>query len=343
MQITANEIAHLLGGEIEGDGTVLVDRPGKIEEGGEGTLTFLGNPKYEDYAYSVSSAVLLANKNFQPTAPVAAKALIRVEDVYNAVRLLLQKFGQQEQASGKVSEQASLHTSVELGKEVSVGTFCVLEEGAKVGDGSVLYPQVFLGKNVEVGKNCIIYPGVKIYHSCKIGDRCILHSNVVIGGDGFGFAPQPDGSYEKIPQIGNVIIEDQVEIGANTTIDRATLGSTIIKKGVKLDNLIMVAHNVEVGENTVIAAQAGVAGSTKIGQQCRIGGQAGFVGHIEVAAGTQVQAQSGVAAPVKEPNTALYGSPAISYKNYLKSYAVFKKLPDLYKKINQLEKKLNNG
>lgn len=343
MQITANEIAHLLGGEIEGDGTVLVDRPGKIEEGGEGTLTFLGNPKYEHYAYSVRSSVLLAGKSFQPTGPIAAQALIRVEDVYDAVRLLLEKFGQREHANGLVSENASLHSSVQVGKNVSIGTYSVLEEGVKVGEGTVLYPQVYLGKNVEIGNGCILYPGVKVYHACKIGDHCILHSNVVIGGDGFGFAPQPDGSYQKIPQIGNVIIEDHVEIGANTTIDRATMGSTIIRKGVKLDNLIMVAHNVEVGENTVIAAQAGVAGSTKIGSQCRIGGQAGFVGHIEVADGTQVQAQSGVAAVVKEPNTALYGSPALPYKNYLKSYAVFKKLPDLYKKINQLEKKLNNG
>ena len=338
MQITAKEIALLLGGELEGDAEALVNRPGKIEEGGKGTLTFLGNPKYEGFAYSVKSTVLLASKKFSPSQPIAADALIRVDDVYEAVRLLLEKFGNAQQGNGQVSKQAFLHSSVSVGAAVSIGTFAVLEENVKVGDGSVLYPQVFLGKNVEVGKGCILYPGVKIYHDCKIGDNCILQANVVVGSDGFGFAPQPDGSYRKIPQIGNVVIEDDVEIGANTTIDRATMGSTIIRQGVKLDNLIMVAHNVEVGENTVVAAQAGFAGSTKIGHQCRIGGQAGFVGHIEVANGTQVQAQSGVASAVKEPNQAFYGSPALPYKSYLKSYAVFKKLPDLYKKINELEK-----
>ena len=340
MQITANEIAHFLEGELEGDGDVQVDRAGKIEEGGEGALTFLGNLKYEDFAYTTWSSVLLANKTFKPLKPVAAAALIRVDNVYDAMRLLLEKFNGQQKSDGMVSPQASIHSSVNLGKNVSIGTFTVIEENAKVGEGTILYPQVFLGKNVEVGKGCILYPGVKIYHGCKLGDHCVVHANVVIGGDGFGFAPQPDGTYQKIPQVGNVVIEDHVEIGANTTIDRAAMGSTIIKKGVKLDNLIMVAHNVEIGENTVIAAQAGIAGSTRLGNQCRIGGQAGFVGHIEVADGSQVQAQSGIAAPIKEPNQAVYGSPAIPYKSYLKSYAVFKKLPDLYKKINELEKKL---
>ncbi len=341
MQLTAKEIARLLGGELEGDGDVSVERPGKIEEGGEGTLTFLGNPKYECYAYSTRSSVLLANRSFEPVKPVAASALIRVDDVYEAVRQLLGKFGGSEGSNGQISEQAFIHAGAGLGLNVSVGTYAVIEEGARVGSDTILCPQVFIGKNVEIGKGCVLHPGVKVYHGCKIGDRCILHANVVIGGDGFGFAPQPDGSYRKIPQIGNVIIEDDVEIGANTTIDRAMMNSTIIRKGAKLDNLIMVAHNAEVGENTVIAAQAGIAGSTKIGRQCRIGGQAGFVGHIEVADGTQVQAQSGIAAAVKEPNQAFYGSPALAYKDYLKSYAVFKKLPDLYKKINELEKKLS--
>ncbi len=243
-------------------------------------------------------------------------------------------------ATNGISERADVHPFATLGKGVSVGTFSILDEGSKIGDNTVLHPQVFVGKNVEIGKDCILYPGVKIYDRCKIGDHCVLHANVVIGSDGFGFAAQPDGRYSKIPQIGNVVLEDDVEIGANTTIDRATLGSTIIRKGVKLDNLVMVAHNVEIGENTVVAAQAGFAGSTKIGQQCRIGGQTGFVGHIDVAEGTQVQAQSGVAASVKKPGTAIYGSPALQYNNYLRSYAIFKKLPDLYKKIIALEKKL---
>ena len=340
MQIAAKEIARLIGGELEGNENVVVRRPGKIEEGGDGTLTFLASPKYESYAYSKRSSVLLASRDFQPTQPVAASAIIRVDDVYDAVRQLLEKFSDQIYGDGKVSEKASVHDSTVLGQGVSIGDYSVVEEGAKIGGGTILYPQVFIGKNVELGKGCICYPGVKIYHGCKIGDHCVLHGNVVIGSDGFGFVPQPDGSFKKIPQVGNVVIEDHVEIGANSTVDRATMGSTVIREGVKLDNLVMIGHNVEMGKNTVVAAQAGFAGSTKIGKQCRIGGQTGFVGHIEIADGTQVQAQSGVAAPVKEENQALYGSPAIAYNNYLRSYAVFKKLPDIYKKINELEKKL---
>lgn len=340
MQIAAKEIAQFLGGTLEGDEGVMVNRPGKIEEGGEGTITFLANPKYEHYAYQVQSAVLLANNDFNPEKKVAAAAIIRVEDVYDSVRRLLEQFGGKPSSNGQISKRADVDATAVLGNGVSVGTFAVLEEGVYVGDGSILHPQVFLGENVKVGKGCILYPGVKVYHDCEIGDNCILHANVVIGGDGFGFAPQDDGSYRKIPQVGNVVIESDVEIGANTTIDRATMGSTIIRKGVKLDNLVMIAHNVELGENTVVAAQAGFAGSSKIGKQCRIGGQAGFVGHIEIADGTQVQAQSGMAGEVKEPNQAFYGSPAIPYRDYLKSYSVFKRLPGLYRKINELEKKL---
>ncbi len=342
MQIAAKEIAMMLGGSLEGDGEAVVSKPGKIEEGGAGTLTFLANPKYENFAYSTEAAALLVQKDFKPAMPVAAKALIRVDDVYDAVRKLLEKFDEARAIATGISEKAFVHHSAILAAGVSIGTFTVIEEGASVGAGTTIYPQVFIGKNAVVGKGCILYPGVKIYHDSVIGDHCILQSNVVIGSDGFGFAPQPDGSYKKIPQIGNVIVEDHVEIGANTTIDRATMGSTIIRRGVKLDNLIMVAHNVEIGEDTVVAAQAGFAGSAKIGKSCRIGGQSGFVGHITVADGTQVQAQSGVAAAVKEENTALYGSPAIPYNDYLRSYAVFKKLPDLYRKINELEKRIGH-
>ncbi len=342
MQIAAKEIAHLLGGILEGDGEALVYRPGKIEDGGVGTLTFLANSRYESFAYTTKSAVLLVPRDFEPASPVAAEAMIRVDDVYNALRQLMERFNAYPEQTDKVSEQAWVHQSAKVEERVSIGIFAVIEEGATIGEGTIIYPQVFIGKEVVIGKNCIIYPGVKIYHDCKIGDNCILHSNVVIGSDGFGFVPQQDGTYLKLPQLGNVVLEDDVEVGANTTIDRATMGSTVIHKGAKLDNLIMIAHNVEIGEHTVIAAQAGVAGSTKIGQHCRIGGQAGFVGHIRVANGTQVQAQSGVAASVKEENTALYGSPALSYNDYLRSYAVFKKLPDLYKKITALEKKLRD-
>ncbi len=339
MQLAAKEIAHMLGGTLEGNGDALVDRPGKIEQGGKGTLTFLANLRYEQYAYSTHSTAVLVPRDFQPSQRIDAEAVIRVDDVYNCLRILMEKFGSQVQAVKGVSERADMHGTALLGENVTIGTFSVLEEGVKVGEGTTIHPQVFLGKNVEVGANCTLYPGVKVYHDCKIGDNCILHSNVVIGSDGFGFVPQPDGSYLKLPQLGNVVVEDNVEIGANTTIDRATMGSTFIRQGVKLDNLVMVAHNVDLGEHTVVAAQAGFAGSTKIGKRCLIGGQAGFVGHIEVADGTKVQAQSGVAASVKEPGSALYGSPALPYNDYLRSYAVFKKLPELFRKINELIKK----
>ncbi|MCU0345775.1 MAG: UDP-3-O-(3-hydroxymyristoyl)glucosamine N-acyltransferase [Saprospiraceae bacterium] len=339
MQIAAKEIAQLLGGTLEGDGDVLVNRPAKIEQGGTGTLTFLANLRYEHYAYTTKAAAVLVPRDFKPTQPVAASAIIRVDDVYNSLRILMEKFGESAQAAAGVSAQSFVHGSADLGENVTIGSFSVVEEGVKIGDGTTIYPQVFLGKNVSVGIGCTLYPGVKIYHDCVIGDNCILHSNVVIGSDGFGFVPQPDGSFLKLPQLGNVVLEPDVEIGANTTIDRATMGSTYIRQGAKLDNLVMVAHNVDLGEHTVVAAQAGFAGSTKIGKHCRIGGQAGFVGHIEVADGTQVQAQSGVAASVKQPGTALYGSPALPYSDYLRSYAVFKKLPELYRKINELMKK----
>lgn len=336
----------MLDGLLEGDGEVLVSRPGKIEEGGAGTLTFLANPKYETFAYTTPVSVLLVSRDFRPARPVAASALVRVESVQDALRRLMEIFANATKPEAGTAPSAHVHPTAILGQGVSIGHCTVVEADASVGDGTVLHPQVFVGKAVEIGKGCVMYPGVKILEGCKIGNNCILHANVVVGSDGFGFVLQEqDGRYLKVPQLGNVVVEDDVEIGANTTIDRATMGSTVIGRGVKLDNLIMIAHNVEIGENTVVAAQAGFAGSTKIGRNCRIGGQAGFVGHISVADGTQVQAQSGVAAPVGQPGTALYGSPALPYHDYLRAYAVFKKLPDLYKKINELEKKLaaSNG
>lgn len=340
MQITAHEIAHILNGTLEGNSSVTVSQPSKIEEGGKGTLTFLANPKYEHFAYSTEVSILLVKEDFSASQPVLAEAIIRVKDVYAAVAKLLQLFENQLVDKKEVSSQSFVDSSAVVGENVSIGTFAVVEKGAKIGADTIIFPQVFIGKNAQIGKNVILYPGVKIHHNCVVGDDCILHSNVVIGGDGFGFAPEKDGTYTKIPQIGNVVIENRVEIGANTTIDRATMGSTVIKQGTKIDNLVMIAHNVEIGKNTVIAAQAGFAGSGKIGDNCRIGGQAGFVGHIKVANGAQVQAQSGVASPIKKENSAVYGSPALDYKNYLKSYAVFKQLPDLVKRINDLERQL---
>ena len=340
MQLSARELAALLKGTVEGNPDVIVDRPSKIEDGGEGTVSFLANLKYEPFAYQTNPSILVVDHAFQPRQALQS-TLIRVDNVYASVALLMSKFGDMTNEVKEISDNALVHSSAQIGKEVSIGSFSIIEEGAIIGDGCQIFPQVYIGKNVRIGKEALLYPGVKVMNNSVIGDRCILQPNVVIGSDGFGFAPLEDGSYTKIAHAGNVILEDEVEIGSNTTIDRASIGSTIIKKGAKLDNLIQIGHSAEIGENTVIAAQAGIAGSAKIGKSCRIGGQAGFVGHIKVADGTEVQAQSGVAGPIKDPNTKLFGSPAIPYGDYVRSYVVFKKLPELYKKINELEKKLN--
>ncbi len=341
MRVTAKELAALLNGTIEGDPDTWVDRPSKIEEGGKGSISFLGNDKYEPFAYKTNASILLVSKAWKPKQAVQP-TLLRVDDVYAAIAKLFKQFGQARPTvvSG-ISDLAYVHESANLGKEVSVGRYSVIEAGAQVGDHCHIADQVYIGQDVSIGKGARIYPGVRILYGCVIGDHCIIHPNTVIGSDGFGFAPQADGSYEKIEQLGNVIIESHVEIGAGTTIDRATMGATLIKKGVKLDNLVQVAHNVEIGENTVVAAQAGIAGSTKIGKNCQIGGQVGFVGHLTIADGTRIQAQSGVASSVKTNNQALFGSPAFNYTDYVRSYAIFKKLPELYKRINAMEKKLN--
>ena len=339
MQLTAQQIADLIDGTVEGNPAVVITGPAKIEEGTPGTITFLANPKYTEYLYSTAASAVLVASDFAADRPVVP-TLIRVGDVYGAVGKLLARFEQANAATREISERASIHPSATLGHNVSIGAFAVVEAGATVADGAVLYPQTYVGRNAVVGTDSLLYPGVRIGHDCEVGERCILHGNVVIGGDGFGFAQQDDKSYQKVPQIGKVILEADVEIGANTTIDRATMGATIIRRRAKLDNLVMIAHNVEVGSDTVIAAQAGIAGSTKIGERVRIGGQAGFVGHIQVADGTMIQAQSGVAAALTEPDKAVYGSPAIPYADYLRAYAVFKKLPALYRRINKLEKEL---
>lgn len=339
MQITAKQLAKLLNGTVEGNPDATVHAASKIEESQEGTICFFANPKYEAYVYNTKAAILLVADDFQPSQAIST-TLIRVKDVYASVAILLEQFGNRQIADVGISEKSSIHESAKVGEQTSIGDFTILSKNSRVGANCTIYPQVFIGDNVQIGDNVILYPGVKIHHDCQIGNNCILHSNVVIGGDGFGFAPQEDGSYKKIAQIGNVIIEDDVEIGSNTTIDRATMGSTIIHKGTKLDNLIMIAHNVEIGQNTVLAAQAGVAGSTKIGDNVVVGGQAGIVGHLKIPNGTKIQAQSGVTKSVRKENQALYGYPAIDYKTYLKAYAAFKNLPSLVKKINELEKKL---
>jgi UDP-3-O-[3-hydroxymyristoyl] glucosamine N-acyltransferase len=339
MKITARDLAHILGGSIEGDPSVSVSKPGKIEYGKPGEICFLGNPKYEDYAYTTEASILLVDKNFVPRQSVKP-TLIKVDNVYTSLALLLEKFGSVSHSNNTISEKASVHPSVLLGKNVHIGDFCIIEEGVSIGDNTYLKGQNFIGKNTIIGDDCIFHIGVKIYADCIIQARCIFHAGVVIGADGFGFAPQADGSYKKIHHVGNVIIENDVEIGANTTVDRASIGSTIIRQGVKLDNLIQIAHNVEIGENTVIAAQTGVSGSTKIGKNCRIGGQAGLAGHLTIGDNVQIQAQSGVASNIAS-NSKLFGYPAIDYNAYLKAYAVFKNLPDIYKRFLKIEKKNN--
>lgn len=342
MQITATELSKLLNGTIEGNPNITVNRPSKIEEGGEGTITFLANPKYAEYAYTTTASILLVGKDFKATQPIAA-TLIRVENVYESLAFLLNQFGatQGQKAKGVIDKSASIDSAAIIGQDVSVGKFSIIEKGCKIGESTIIYPQVHIAENVTLGKNCKIYPGVKIYHGCEIGDNCILHANVVIGEDGFGFAPKEDGTFEKISQIGNVVIESNVEIGSNTTIDRGSIGSTTIKKGVKIDNLVQIAHNVSIGENTVIASQAGIAGSTKIGKNCMIGGQVGFAGHLTIADGSKFQAQSGIGSNIKEPNKAYFGSPIMDYKDYIRSYGVFKKLPEIYRSLGRIEKEMN--
>jgi len=336
MQFPASQIALLVSGKVEGDETVSVSSFGKIEEAGEGQLAFLANPKYADYLYKTRASVIIINDAFQLKQPVQA-TLIRVPDAYSAFATLLSRYQEimQQQLAG-IQQPSYISPSAAYGEQVFIGAFSYLGDAVKVGNHSKIYPQVFLGDHVEIGEHCIIHPGVKIYHDCKIGNHVTIHAGTVIGSDGFGFAHQADGSFKKVPQIGNVVIEDHVEIGANATIDRATMGSTLIKKGAKLDNLIQVAHNVEVGNSTVIAAQAGISGSTKIGSGVMIGGQAGIVGHIHIGDGARVNAQSGVSKSI-EPGKAVTGSPAFDYTSALRSQAAARTLPELEKRVKELE------
>jgi UDP-3-O-[3-hydroxymyristoyl] glucosamine N-acyltransferase len=339
MQVKASEICNWVSGDLVGNPDILISGPSKIEEGKSGTISFLANPKYAHYAYSTKSSVLLVEKNFIPEQKVQA-TLIKVDNVYVALGKLLERFSIDESLETGISDMAFIDPSASIEESACIAAFAYLNKGVNIGERTKIHTNVYLGDGVKVGRDCVIYPGAKIYRGCVIGNNCIIHANAVIGSDGFGFAAKPDGSFNRIPQIGNVVLEDGVEIGSNTCIDRATMGSTLIRKGVKLDNLIQIGHNVEIDEHTGIAAQAGVAGSTKIGKHVMIGGQAGIVGHIQIEDGAKIQAQSGVAGNVKQKNALLYGSPAIEYSNYLKSYAAFKQLPELVKKIRSLEQKL---
>ena len=337
MQFTAAQISILVNGKIEGNANVAVSSFGKIEEAEQGQLTFLANPKYEDYLYTTNASIAIINESYELRESIRP-TLIRVPDAYSAFALLLSKYQEMMTQQMKGIQQPSfIADSALLSDDVFVGAFSYVGENVKVAKNTKIFPNCFIGDNVIIGENCIIHPGVKIYHDCVLNDNVIIHAGTVIGSDGFGFAPQADGSFKKVPQIGNVVIESNVEIGANTTIDRATMGSTCIKSGAKLDNLIQIAHNVEVGESTVIAAQAGVSGSTKIGKNVMIGGQAGLVGHIQIADGSKINAQSGVSKSMKEPFTAVTGSPAGDYTSALRSQAVFRNLPALEKRVHELE------
>jgi UDP-3-O-[3-hydroxymyristoyl] glucosamine N-acyltransferase len=337
MQFTAAQIALLVNGKIEGNAEASVSSFGKIEEAQDGQLTFLANPKYEDYLYTTHASIAIINEGYHLERQVTP-TLIRVKDAYSAFAQLLGKYQEMVTQNMKGIQQPSyIASSAQIGEDVFVGAFSYIGENVKLGSNTKIFPNTFIGDNVQIGNNCMIHPGVKIYHNCVLHNQVVIHAGTVIGGDGFGFAPQADGSYKKVPQIGNVIVEDNVEIGANTTIDRATIGSTIIKAGAKLDNLIQIAHNVEVGHNTVIAAQAGVSGSTKIGSHVMIGGQAGLVGHIQIADGAKINAQSGVSKSLKEPYSAVTGSPAADYTSSLRSQAVLRNLPALEKRIHELE------
>ncbi len=343
MQFSAIELANLLNGKVEGDASVKVHTLSKVEDAQAGSLSFVSNPKYIPFIYSTQASILIVNEDLEiaesdPIQPT----LIRVKNAYESFAILLEKYQSLQHPSAVIEPQSFVDATASIGKNNYVGAFAYIGKNVQLGDNVKIYPQTYIGNDVSIGNNSIIYAGVKIYHNCEIGQNCILHSGVVIGSDGFGFAPQADGQFKKIPQIGKVVIEDNVEIGANTTIDRATLGETIIRKGVKLDNLIQIAHNVEIGENTVIAAQTGVSGSTKVGQNCMIGGQVGFVGHVSIAAGSKINAQSGVARPIKEPNKAWMGAPAMEYRQFMRSQVVFRQLPELQKKIKQLEKKITH-
>lgn len=340
MEFTAGQIAVLLSGDLEGDSSLKVNNIAKIEEGAPGCISFLANPKYESYIYTTRSSVVLVSKSFSARQKIEA-ALIRVDDPYSAFTLLLHEYERLTSLS-KSGIENPVFTGINsyIGEKGYRGAFSYVGDNCRIGANVKIYPQVYVGDNVTIGDNTILYPGVKIYKNCQIGSHCTIASGAVIGSDGFGFAPQTDGTYKNIPQLGNVIIGNHVDIGANTTIDRATMGSTIIHDGVKLDNLVQIAHNVEIGAHTVIASQTGISGSTKIGEGCVIAGQVGIVGHIRLANKTMIGAQSGIMKTVKEEGTAWFGSPAIEYANQMKSIVVYRKLPELQKRIQDLEKQI---
>lgn len=341
MKFTAAQIAGMLNGTVDGDEGVSVHTLSKIEEGSPGSLTFLANPKYTSYIYSTEASITIVDKDFVPEHPINT-TLVRVESAYRAFSQLLEYYNKVKMTKSGIENPVHISENASYGKDIYLGAFSYLGENVKIGDNVKIYPNVYIGDNVTVGDNTIIFTGAKIYSETVIGESCVINSNAVLGADGFGFTPNEEGEYKKVPQTGNVVLEDFVDVGPGTTIDRATLGSTIIKRGVKLDNQIQIAHNVTIGENTVIAAQTGVAGSSKIGKNCIIGGQVGIAGHITIGNNVRIQAQSGIGRNVKD-NETIQGSPALPYADYNKSYVHFKNLSKLVERINQLEKQINNG
>ncbi len=339
MKFTAAQIAGILEGEVVGNPNAEVFKLSKIEEGTEGSLTFLANPKYINYIYSTKATITIVNNSFEPENEIST-TLIKVDDAYQSFSKLLEYYNQVKLMKSGIEQPSVISEGVSYGENLYLGSFCYIGKNVTIGKNVKIYPNSFVGDNTTIGDDCILFAGVRIYSESVIGSRCVIHSGTIIGSDGFGFAPQEDGTYNKVPQIGNVILEDDVEVGSCTTIDRATLGSTIVRKGVKLDNQIQIAHNVEIGENTVIASQTGIAGSTKIGKNCMIGGQVGIVGHITIGDNVRIQAQSGVGKSVKDGET-LQGSPSFNYGDWNKSYVHFRNLPKIVADLENLKKKTN--
>lgn len=340
MEFSAQQIASILGGVVKGDGGIKVNRLAKIQEAEAGAVSFLANPKYEPYVYTTRASAVIVSDDFEPRQEISA-TLICVKDPYSSFSTLLEEYHKiNSLRKTGIEEPSYIGTGSVTGENIYRGAFSYIGQNCQIGNNVKIYPHAYVGDNVKIGNNTIIYPGVKIYSDTVIGSYCTFQSGCVVGSDGFGFAPQADGTYKTVPQVGNVVIEDHVDVGANTVIDCATMGSTLIRRGVKLDNLIQIAHNVEIGKNTVMAAQSGVSGSTRIGENCMIGGQVGVTGHIELADRTSVAAQSGVMKTIKDPGNAFWGSPAFDIKKYTRSLALFKKLPDLQKRIEELEEKV---
>ncbi|HEY1039791.1 MAG TPA: UDP-3-O-(3-hydroxymyristoyl)glucosamine N-acyltransferase [Bacteroidia bacterium] len=341
MEFSAEQIAGLLGGTVDGDAKITVNNLSKIEEGKPGTLSFLANPQYTNYIYSTDASIVVVNKTFVPEKPIKS-TLVRVDDAYGSFAKLLELYTQLKGDKKGIEQPSFIHPTAKIGTDCYIGAFAYVGENAVIGNNTKIYPQSYVGDNVKIGNNTTLFAGVKVYHECVIGNHCTIHASSVIGSDGFGFAPNNGEVYNKVPQIGNVVIEDHVEIGSNTSIDRATLGSTILRKGVKLDNLVQIAHNVEIGENTVIAGQTGVAGSTKVGKNCMIAAQVGIIGHIKIADEVKIAGQSGIGNTIDKVGEIVQGSPAYSIGDYKRSYVLFRGLPKMNDKLREIEKKIND-